>query len=96
MDDNLAALLADVREVIEEPCNNLIAHLGESPEAWRGAIAAMEYLFGGVSIVHETCVEAGATTTQRHQIEQLIVMAAMHGFVEHPTTKAMAHIITGK
>lgn len=78
------------------PLDQLIAHLGESPEAWRGAIMITEFV-RGMSVEVLEALHEGATSMPHSKESTLLLtlmMTALLSFYEHDLTIEMRRFLS--
>lgn len=69
--------------IVDDLINDLATHLGESPEAWRGAMEVADHL---VQIIGTTMRQVGDTDIQRSFAVVTLLMAILTQISMHPLT----------
>lgn len=94
-DDDAPDLAKRVIVMLREPVAQFIAQLGESPEAWRGAITLTEFIRGLTKDVLGQTKALGAHDNQESTVLLALIMATMMSFYEDELTVIMRQHLGG-
>lgn len=82
-------MIAYVLNMVQGPTEGVIAALGESPEAWRGAFLLLDHLREGARMTAEICVSLNAEKDTAMQSVTLVQTAALVVFDKHEVSMMM-------